>query len=96
MTNERVDLGDIAKDAISGFKGTVVAETQWLFGCRRLTLQPEGTTKDGKLHDTNTFDEGSIVVVKKGAHAPKPAKLADIRSRGGPRPEPVRAADPVR
>ena len=91
---ERVELGDIAKDAISGFEGTVVAETQWLFGCRRLTLQPKGTTKDGKLHDTNTFDEGSCVVVKKGVHAPKPVDLPRIRRVGGPRPEPVRARDP--
>lgn len=55
----RIELGDRAKDRITGFEGIVVAEMAWLFGCRRLTLQPEAL-KDGKPVDRQTFDEPEV------------------------------------
>lgn len=32
----KVELGDIAKDEVSGFQGVVVAVTNWLNGCNRI------------------------------------------------------------
>jgi hypothetical protein len=80
-----IKLGDTARDTITGFEGVVVAETQWLHGCRRLTLQPKGL-HEGKPIETSTFDEPQCVLVE--TDNPK----RDI-STGGPRPEPRRQGD---
>ncbi len=87
MKNEAINLGDVAKDKISGFQGVVVAETRWLNNCRRLTLAPQKLAKDGKTRDSDTFDEMQLVLVKRGV-------VDDVRKTGGPRPEPQRARDP--
>jgi hypothetical protein len=78
-----ISLGDTAKDSITGLKGVVVAETQWLHGCRRLTLQPTGL-KDGKPMDGITFDEPQLLLVARATIK------AGRRDTGGPRPEPMR------
>lgn len=78
-----VELGDKAKDVVTGFVGIVVAKTTWLHGCDRIVLQP-AMGKDGKLQDNASFDAPQIVVVKKKAVAGTPA-TAPARTRGGPR-----------
>ena len=77
-----IQLGDEAKDTITGYKGVVVCVGQWLHGCKRLTIQPQGL-KDGKPHEALTFDLPQLVLVKSNGHIPNVSK-------GGPRPEPVR------
>lgn len=84
---DQIHLGDRARDRISKFSGIVVAITEWLNGCRRITIQPEKL--DGKkVVENYTFDAEQVEVIKAGAVvvAPKPV--------GGPRLEPQRAADP--
>lgn len=62
MTN--VNLGDKVKDTVTGFKGVAIGRTIWLHGCARITVQPEGLTKEGKLFDTQAFDEPQLEVIK--------------------------------
>ena len=88
MKNSDVHLGDIAKDMISGFSGVVVAITDWLNGCRRVTLQPKAM-KDGKPIENHTFDVEQLAMVKPFAPPPK-------TTHGGPRIEPVRRESPAR
>lgn len=78
-----IQLGDIAKDSITGFKGTVIAVTQWFHGCKRLVIQPNELGKDGKPIEAHTFDEPQVTLVKAMNHKP-------IKDPGGPRPDPVR------
>lgn len=40
MTKVNVQLGDKARDTVSGFAGVCVARTEWLNGCWRMTLPP--------------------------------------------------------
>ena len=61
-------LGDRVRDIITGFEGIVVAETNWLYGCRRLTVQPEAIDKDGDVVKTGTFDEPQLTLVAAGVH----------------------------
>lgn len=75
-------LGDTARDTISGFTGVVVADTKWLHGCRRLTLQPR-ELHEGKPVGTETFDEPQLALVPKTAER-------GTAAGGGPRPEPTR------
>lgn len=59
----KVQLGDEAKDSVTGFSGVVVAITQWIHGCHRVTLQPK-VGKDGKYPDSASFDEPAVIVTK--------------------------------
>lgn len=76
-----VKLGDTVKDSILGYEGVVTSIHEYLFGCRRVTIELKG--HQGKLEEF-TFDEPRLAVVK--AKNP-PAKVART---GGDRPMPPR------
>ena len=59
-----INLGDKVKDSVSGFKGIAIGRTMWLHGCARITVHPEGITKEGKLFETQVFDEPQLVVIQ--------------------------------
>lgn len=95
MTSKTIEgtprLGDVAVDEITGFSETVIAWTQWISGCDRLTLQPR-VDKEGKVTEAVTFDVTHLRIITKG---PKwDAEPPATRKTGGPRPEPTRAHDP--
>lgn len=48
MAEPDIQLGDIARDTVTGYQGTVIARTEWLNGCWRLTLQSNTLDKEGK------------------------------------------------
>ena len=81
-----IGLGDEAKDTITGLSGCVVAITDWLNGCQRVTIQPR-ELKDGKPIDSFTFDTEQIEVIKKAKLGPEKEKT------GGPSIAPTRQAD---
>ncbi len=83
-----IRLGDTAKDSITGFTGVVVCDSQWLHGCRRLTLQPSRLS-EGKPIETQTFDEPQLVSMKSKRHR-------STVLTGGPKPEPRRIPAPDR
>lgn len=85
---EGLKLGDKARDKISGFTGVVVAMTEWLNGCLRITIQPQ-ELKDGKPIENHTFDAEQIEIVE-----PIPPIVA--KPHGGPSISPTRASDPSR
>lgn len=58
-----INLGDEAKDSITGFTGVVVAKTSWIHGCDRIVLQPK-VGKDGKFPENATFDVSALILVK--------------------------------
>lgn len=76
-----IDLGDTARDSITGFEGVVVGVYKWIHGCERLTLQPR-ELKDGKPIETVMFDRPQLVLVSK-----KAAKTTG--KTGGDRPSPA-------
>lgn len=84
-----INLGDKARDTVSGFSGVCVARTEWLNGCWRHTLQPQGLDKDGKPQGTETFDEFQLELEVR-QQVPVGSK-----ETGGPRQGPSRAPDPV-
>lgn len=75
-------LGMIATHKISGFKGVVTGRAEYLTGCVRYQLTPEGIDKDGKPLESYWFDDTSIIEVKKSSgkggpdHDPEPRKNA--------------------
>lgn len=91
----KVNLGDKVKDSISGFAGIAVARTQWLTGCDRITVQPDKLDKDGKTYDAQTFDEPQLIVVTK-AKIKVDVEKRTPKERGGPRPNIMQKASPVK
>lgn len=81
-------LGDEVKDSVSGFRGVVVAVTDWLNGCKRITVQPP-IKKDGTLPGTETFDAEQINVVHAGRVKATPSLT------GGPKQNPARHPQPT-
>jgi hypothetical protein len=88
---DSIELGDTVKDRITGIEGVVMGHTRWLYGCDRITIQPQ-EVKDGKPAEMTTFDLPQLELVRKRVVA------SDVRTPrpGGPRPEPVRQPDPKR
>lgn len=82
-----LSLGCTAKDRISGFSGIVIAITEWLNGCQRITLAPQSISADGKLLDNQTFDAEQVEVVTL-------TEFVSTKPHGGPAIAPTRSADP--
>lgn len=57
-----VNLGDTAKDIVTGFRGIVMARISWLHGCDRLILEPTTLSPTGELQKQQVFDEQRIEV----------------------------------
>ena len=72
-------LGDVLRCRITGAEGVAVAYTEYLYGCRRWSLQP-AALKEGK-HDWITFDEPQLERIATAPPAPA------TRVTGGPRPD---------
>ncbi len=83
-----VKLGDKARDKITGFEGTVIAQHLYLNGCHRLSIQPN-ELKDGKPIEAVTFDVEQIDLVQADQH---PA----LKDTGGPEKTPSRPDAPAR
>lgn len=81
-------LGDIVRDTVTDFSGTVIARHLYLNGCERLSLQSR-ELKDGKPVEPQTFDVEQLELVEA-------AKPRAVQPKGGPRNEPARAAIPAR
>lgn len=77
----KIQLGDKVKDSVTGFTGIAVGVTNWLHGCSRVIVQPEGVTKEGKTYENQSFDEPQLIIIK-AKKVPKGAT-----NTGGPRQE---------
>jgi hypothetical protein len=81
-----IALGKKAKDKITGFEGVVMARTEYLTGCARVSLQSE-ELKDGKPLEWVAFDEEQCVELE-----PEPLDL-EMEDPGGPRPDTAQKPD---
>ena len=83
------ELGDVVRDTITGFEGTITGIHVWTTGCARVTLQRR-VDKDGKVPDGVGSDVLTLEMVKASP------RHEINRTIGGPRPEPVHRAEPRR
>ena len=83
----KIELGDLAKDVVSGMVGVVVAEYRYLNGCVQFNVQPR-KLKDAMPVASVTFDVGQLQLVKKGVCR---ALVADT---GGPAVAPTPRSTP--
>jgi hypothetical protein len=85
----RINLGDKARDKVTGFEGICIVRSEYVSGCTRVGLQPVAD-KDGKIPDAQHFDEPMLEVIKAGVVTPLPS------DNGGPRPNPPQHSAPKR
>ena len=78
----KIELGQMAKDTITNFRGVVVGKTTWLNGCARYGLQPKNL-KDGIPIEVQWFDEGQLEIIEDSEQI-EPRD----NDRGGPRNDP--------
>lgn len=74
--NFKFELGDKAKDMITGFEGIIVYRTQWLHNCNVYGLKSQ-KLKDDKPMDNSQFDEPQLELVKEKV-------IEKSRKTGGP------------
>lgn len=82
-STNRIQLGAMVRDELSGLEGKVVAITDWLHGCQRISIQPIGN-KDGKPYETFSVDEPQVVVLSESEAepaAPRHGDRADVGRR---------------
>ena len=63
-----IQLGQKAKDKVTGFEGIIIGRCQYLTGCDQYGLVPPA--RDGKIESAQWFDEGRIEIVGAGVTAP--------------------------
>lgn len=87
MKPDRIGLGDLVRDRITGFEGIVIGRTEWLRGCDRVTVQGR-ELHDGKPTEPVSFDVPDVELVQKSVVERDEAPPE--RKTGGPRPTPTR------
>lgn len=81
ISNCHVKLGDKVKDTVSGFTGHAVIIQIPLFGAGRVAIEPP-MEKDGKLGETQFFDEQRIEVIEVKAPPVAEAMPEERKKRG--------------
>lgn len=82
----KIELGDLAEDTITKYRGIVTSFTKHITGCDRFTLQSQDV-RDGKIPDAYNFDVTTVKLIEKGVVQPVtiPAPLPEpVRKAGGP------------
>lgn len=80
-----IDLGQQARDKITGFTGIITARASYITGCDQYGLTPP--VADGKIGDTHYFDEARIEITGRGI---LPADVTGAKNGGPNRDAPRR------
>ena len=60
-----IQLGQEARDKITGFKGTLIGRSQYITGCDQYAITPK-VNAAGETKDSQWFDEGRIEIIGRG------------------------------
>lgn len=64
------NLGKVGKDKVTGFRGIIIGEAKYLFGCTQYGLAAQTFDPEkGKRGETEWFDEGRIEIIGEGIKA---------------------------
>jgi hypothetical protein len=62
-----IKLGKEVRDKVTGFKGTAIAEVEYLFGCNQFGVSPK-MNEAGEVKDAEFFDVGRLEVIGEGVY----------------------------
>jgi hypothetical protein len=60
---KKISLGSNVEDPITGFKGVAIARAEYMYGCGKILVQPEGLN-EGKIISSEWIDEPRLDVIK--------------------------------
>jgi len=83
VMEQRVKLGDRARDVLTGMEGIVFGITSYATGCDHIGLKRQGTTPDGNQFDMHWCDEPLVEVLETGA-LQLPGDASPAKKNGGP------------
>lgn len=91
-------LGDLVRDKVTGFVGIVTSRTEWLHGCVRVGVQPQGPNKDGQSFKVESFDEMQLDIEQRQAVKPSDTVVIvdsdePVAATGGPHDDPTDTID---
>lgn len=73
MVRKKIRIGDTVEDIITGFKGTIMAEIKYMFGCLQYQVQP-GVDDKGAHVSSKWIDEPQLKIIKRGKKDMSPPK----------------------
>jgi len=76
----KFNLGDKAKDIITGFEGVIIYRTQWINNCNVYGIKSQ-TLKDGLPLESKQFDEPQLELIEDKV-------IPESRRTGGPNDSP--------
>jgi hypothetical protein len=59
-----IQLGQRARDKVTGFEGVLTGMARYLYGCDQYCIVP--AVKEGELKDGHWFDEGRVEILGRG------------------------------
>lgn len=62
-----IKLGQEIRDKVTGFKGTAIAEVEYLFGCNQFAVSPK-MNENGDIKDAEFFDAGRLEILSEGVY----------------------------
>jgi len=68
--SKKVELGDEVECKITGFKGVINGQSQWLTGCDKVSVQSP-LQQDGKYGESLWLDAAAVKIIKKGKVKPE-------------------------
>jgi hypothetical protein len=74
-----IELGQMAKDKVTGFEGIITGRAQYIYGCDQYCLVPS-VDKQRQVVKSEWFDEGRLEIIGRGI-LPKEVK---VKKPGGP------------
>lgn len=74
MAGFKFKLGEVLKDAVTGFTGVVMARIDYTTGCNQYGLSPQKVNKEGKRPDWEYIDENRLVSTGKIVKLPSEKK----------------------
>lgn len=84
---DKIELGDLAEDQITKYRGIVIGFTKHITGCDRFILQSQDI-KEGKIPDAYNFDVTTVTLIKKQVVrpvvVPEPLPVPELKAGGPP------------
>ena len=78
---DRINLGDLVRDRLTGFEGIATGKAQYLTGCDRVGVQPRALKPDGGISEPVWFDQPWVEVIERDVVQSAEPRATDA---GGP------------
>jgi hypothetical protein len=72
-----IELGDKAKDMVTGFEGVVTGKAEYITGCVRFQIECGSPDKKSKSTYSDWVDEVRLKLIKKGVFKPDRTMVID-------------------